>query len=70
MLSLLILLQAEKKCRNHATKPSRIPIFLGDGAVMKTMLDIAIKAEEKTEDEELRRSCYKVTNVMVPARFN
>ena len=36
---------------------------------MKRMLDIAMAAESKA-DEELRRSCFKVTNVLVPARYN
>ena len=62
--------EAEKKCRNYKTKPGRIPIFLGDGATMKRMLDIAVKAAENNDDEELCRSCFKVTNVMVPARYN
>ena len=37
---------------------------------MKRMLDIAMAAEAKAADEELRRSCFKVTNVLIPARYN
>ena len=45
--------RAAEKCKNFKTKPSRIPILLGDGETIKRMLDVAMEAKVRYDDVEV-----------------
>ena len=63
--------EAEAKTKHAKTKPSRILILMGDGACMERMVEIAMVAKEKFPGENpMARSCFKVTNAFVSARYN